>query len=75
MTLWEGARRLPYFFSYGQPNGDARRSVLCPQCALQPMSAEPEMLQAHYSVNRTVMCARCSIVIGPASDAEMVEYE
>lgn len=75
MTLWEGARRLPYFWSYGQPAGDGMRSVVCPQCALEQIEKEPEMLRAHYAVNRSVMCSRCGILIGPISDEEMIEYE
>jgi hypothetical protein len=72
MTLWEGARRLPYFFSLdeevlgGQP-------VLCPQCALEHVGQE--QLRAHYAVNRSIMCIRCGILIGPINDEEMIEYE
>jgi hypothetical protein len=73
--LWEGARRLPYFFSYGQPEGNGRRAVMCPQCCLEHIENEPEMLRAHYCVNRSVMCGRCGILIGPANDEEVIEYE
>jgi hypothetical protein len=75
MTLWEGARRLPYFFSYGQPGGGQRRSVICPQCAIEQFEKDAEMIRAHYSVNRSIMCARCGILIGPINDEEMIEYE
>jgi hypothetical protein len=73
--LWEGARRLPYFFSCEQPEREGRRAVMCPQCSLEHLEKEPEMLRAHYSVNRSVMCRRCGILIGPMNDEEMVEYE
>lgn len=66
---------MPYFYSYGQPGGDQPRSVMCPQCVLQHIEHEPEKLEAHYAVNRMVMCASCGILIGPSNDKEMVEYE
>jgi hypothetical protein len=75
MTLWEGARRLPYFWSYGDPERVGRREVVCPQCALEQIEKAPQMLRAHYAVNRSIMCARCMIVIGPINDEEMIEYE
>jgi hypothetical protein len=75
VTLWEGSRRLPYFWSYGQPNGAGQRSVICPQCVLEHVEKDPEMLRAHYAVNRSIMCARCGILIGPITNEEMIEYE
>ena len=71
--LWEGARRLPYFFSWGAPHETGgRRTVLCPQCALENVD-DPEYMRAHYHVSRSVMCVRCSILIGPVNEEEMVE--
>ncbi len=70
--FWEGARRLPYFFTWGQPGVSGQRAVLCPQCAQEHIH-EPEMMQAHYYVNRTLMCGRCGILIGPAGEGEMTE--
>jgi hypothetical protein len=75
VTLWEGARRLPYFYSWGDPDSSTTRSVICPQCALEHIEKDPEMLQAHYAVNRSIMCGRCGILIGPTNDEEMIEYE
>lgn len=74
MTLWEGARRLPYFYSWGDSDS-TKRAVICPQCALEHIEREPEMLQAHYAVNRSIMCGRCGILIGPINDEELIEYE
>ena len=74
MSLYEGARRLPYFWSWGNAES-GKRAVLCPQCALEHTEKDPEMLQAHYAVNRSIMCGRCGILIGPTTDEEMVEYE
>lgn len=71
--LWEGARRLPYFFTRSRPGGDPW--ILCPQCALEQIEKLPQSLRAFYALNRQVMCARCGILIGPMNDEEMVEYE
>jgi hypothetical protein len=70
--LWEGARRLPYFFTW--EHGEGPRYILCPQCALQHADA-PERLEAHYHVSRSVMCARCGILLGPTNDEEMISLE
>lgn len=70
--LWEGARRLPYFFSYGHPDGAGSRDILCPQCALEHADVKVEKLRAHYHADRTLMCARCGILIGPISNEEMI---
>lgn len=78
--LWEGARRLPYFFTYSTtetvPEGnegltkeEAKRWVLCPQCALEHV--QDEKLTTHYTALRSVMCCRCGIVMGPINKAEM----
>ena len=75
MTLWEGARRLPYFWSYGTPDGAGDRMVVCPQCALDKIENAPETLRAHYAANRSIMCARCGVLIGPINKEEMIEYE
>ena len=69
--LWEGSRRLPYFFSYGHDDS-SKRAVLCPQCSLEHVDA-PEMLRAHYHVSRSIMCVRCGILIGPVNEEEMIE--
>jgi hypothetical protein len=63
--LWEGARRLPYFYSYEQ-------FVVCPQCALEHV--QDEKLTPHYHINRSAMCARCGILVGPINEEEMVTY-
>ncbi len=73
VTLWEGARRLPYFFSYG-PMPSQKRAVLCPQCALEHAN-EPEKMLAHYTAERTVMCVRCGILIGPINEEEGAQGE
>jgi hypothetical protein len=76
MSLWEGARRLPYYFSYPQEmlfpmSGDTyvEQFVLCPQCSLEHVGEEK--LTAHYTTLRSVMCARCAILMGPINKAEM----
>lgn len=72
-NLWEGARRLPYFFSYGgNTSHSPRRAIMCPQCVLERL-ADHEMLQPHYHVSRSVMCSRCNILIGPINDEEVIE--
>lgn len=68
MSLWEGARRLPYFFSYA--SGTGKQAVMCPQCVLEHMN-EPERLTAHYNIDRTAMCVRCGILIGPIEEEEL----
>lgn len=68
--LWEGSRRLPYFFSYGQPDGEGRRAVLCPQCVLVHVEKEPQYVQAHFHISRSVMCGACGILIGPINEEE-----
>ncbi len=68
MTLWEGARRLPYFFAFGV---GAARYVYCPQCALEHV--QDVSLIPHYTTIRSVMCCRCGILIGPINEEEMVE--
>ncbi len=71
MSLWEGARRLPYFFTIaGGWEGGEADFVLCPQCALEHVE-EPEPLIARYTTIRSVMCCRCGIVMGPINKAEM----
>jgi hypothetical protein len=65
--LWEGARRLPYFFTW-------QSWILCPQCVLQRVIDNVPPVP-HFHVSRSVMCARCSIVIGPINDEEMVSFE
>jgi hypothetical protein len=73
MTLWEGARRLPYFFSSVEEVLGGK-AVFCPQCVLESLP-EQRKVTAHYHVNRSVMCVRCGILIGPINDEEMVLYE
>jgi hypothetical protein len=72
MSLWEGARRLPYFFSYG-PDDSTKRAVMCPQCVLEHIEDEPEKIKAHYQIDRSVMCGRCGILIGPINEEEMTK--
>jgi hypothetical protein len=74
--LWEGGRRLPYFFTYtadeyGATDGDVKQRewVLCPQCALEHVG--DHLLAPHYTTLRSVMCCRCCIVMGPINQAEM----
>lgn len=71
---WEGARRLPYFFSHGADNIETRK-VVCPQCVLTVIVGDPEHIRPHYHVNRSVMCGRCGILIGPINDEEHLDYE
>ena len=69
---WEGARRLPYFYSTG-PNNLERRPIVCPQCILYVVLEDPEDLRGHYHVSRSVMCGRCGILIGPINEEEIVD--
>lgn len=74
MTLWDGARRLPYFFAYREGfRTDEKEWVLCPQCALEHV--QDEKLTAHYTTLTSVMCCRCGIVMGPINQAEMEKAE
>ncbi len=71
-SLWPGARRLPYFFTFLQAAeiGDIEKEwVLCPQCALEHI--QDINLTPHFTTLRSLMCARCSIVLGPINQAEM----
>jgi hypothetical protein len=61
--LWEGARRLPYFYVYG-PGG----WIMCAQCALEHRG--DEQLVAQYTTLRSLMCCRCGILLGPINKAE-----
>lgn len=78
--LWQGARRLPYFFTYTTtetiPWGNEglfreipKEWVLCPQCALE--HAQDERITARYTTIRSAMCCRCGIVMGPINQSEM----
>ena len=78
--LWDGARRLPYFFTYrttefvpegneGLSREDVKEWVLCPQCALEHVG--DDLLSPQYTTLRSVMCCRCCIVMGPINKAEM----
>lgn len=76
MSLWEGARRLPYFYTYPVEECGAdglgvtiRPYVVCPQCALEHV--QDEKLEPHFTTIRSVMCCRCGIVMGPINKAEM----
>jgi hypothetical protein len=66
MTLWEGARRLPYFFSCEEEGQPAW--VVCPQCALQYVG--DDRLTPIYTASRSFMCARCGILVGPINEEE-----
>ncbi len=79
MTLWDGARRLAYFFTYAveEPATDGagmttKEYVLCPQCTLEHQG---EFLTAYYTTLTSVMCCRCGIVMGPINQAEMEKAE
>lgn len=65
VDLWEGARRLPYFYTYVD---DTKEWVLCPQCALEHQGEEN--LTAQYTTLRSLMCCRCGILMGPINRAE-----
>lgn len=69
MTLWEGARRLPYFFTWVEAGAIPRTWIMCPQCALEHQGEE--QLAPHYTTLRSVMCCRCGILMGPINMAEM----
>jgi hypothetical protein len=78
--LWEGARRLPYFFTVKTtavvPEGNEGLTkdvqedwIFCPQCALaHAPEAEP-----HYVTLRSLMCCRCGVLMGPINKAETEE--
>jgi len=74
-ALWDGVRRLPYFFAFGEPSEDKPRTILCPQCALEHVERDPNRVHAYYHVSRSIMCARCGIVIGPINKEEQVSYD
>lgn len=80
MTLWEGARRLPYFFTQEaemvwpvSEKTEVREFIFCPQCALEHQG--DEKLKPHYTTIRSVMCCRCGILMGPINKAEMEEVQ
>jgi hypothetical protein len=70
--LWDGARRLPYFFTVDDDPRENRAWIFCPQCALQHIN-NGDRLAAHYTTLRSVMCCRCGIVMGPINKAETEE--
>jgi hypothetical protein len=65
-SLWEGSRRLPYFYTY---LFEEKEWVLCPQCALEHVG--DYLLAPRFTTLRSVMCCRCCIVMGPINKAEM----
>lgn len=68
--LWEGARRLPYFFTVHtqEPDDSESEWIMCPQCAME--QRDTGRLTAQYTTLRTLMCCRCGILMGPINRAE-----
>jgi hypothetical protein len=74
--LWEGARRLPYFYTVAVQQSDSRilesdppkEWVFCTQCALEHRGEDE--LKPQYTTLRSLMCCRCGILMGPINRAE-----
>jgi hypothetical protein len=63
--LWEGARRLPYFYVRGG-------WVVCPQCALWlHEDGDAHELVPQYATLRSLMCCKCGVLLGPINQAEV----